>query len=90
MRLLLKKQHPRFKSSVQFRMPSCIDGGLSDIFAIVLFFAELGNALEFFLFIAISPVVIISLHTVYTFRFLHIFTEFDVLFESSCDSLCDI
>ena len=66
MRLLLKKQHPRFKSSVQFRMPSCIDGGLSDIFAIVLFFAELGNALEFFLFIAISPVVTISLHSVYT------------------------
>ena len=44
----------------------------------------------FFLFIAISPVVIISLHTVYTFRFLHIFADFDVLFESSCDSLCNI
>ena len=48
----------------------------------VISFAEAGNA--------ITPVVIISLHTVYTFRFLNMFAEFDVLFESPCDSFCNI
>ena len=91
LRLILKKQRSRFKSFVLFWMPSCPDGGLPTIFTVVSFLLpRLAMHSSFFSLIAIPPVVIISLHTVYTFRFLHIFAEFDVLFESSCDSLCNI